>query len=422
MPFVVSEGQLRNATPAYTWHPAGNGWLSLSDHWLDYATIYRSQPHVRTAVDFIARNIAHLGLHVYRQVGENDRLRLRTHPLARLLTKPNAWTTRHRLVYGLMADRGIYGSSFWLKFKADGVNPASLLRVPPWRMSVQGTLFPLGYEMTLDMGKPLGLRPDQVVHFRNYSPTDNVNSVSPIESLRLILDEDLSSVEHRRDTWSNAGRQPLIIKRPKTAGQWGQDVAQRFSELFTESMHDPHSMTTPILEDDMDIVPLSYNMEQNQYVQARQLTREEVATAYHIPLAMFGIAGAPATYSSVEAYHESLYSDTLGPWLDDIETDIELQLFDDFDEMDGVYVEFNLAQKLAGNFSQRVEVLSKAIGRPWMTADEGRAKENMPSKGGDADKLAVPVNIDPTGKGAAATEPVVPVIPSERRNGVAVHT
>src|ERR1051326_2050996 len=103
MPFIVSEGQLRNATPAYSWHTTGYG-LPLANRWMDYATIYRTQPHVRTAVDFIARNIAHLGLHVYRHVGENDRLRLRTHPLSQLIHKPNAWTTRHRLIYGVMAD------------------------------------------------------------------------------------------------------------------------------------------------------------------------------------------------------------------------------------------------------------------------------------------------------------------------------
>lgn len=417
MAIVVSEGQIRSTTPPYSWRGSSRT-LSVADHWMDYAAIYRTQPHVRTAVDFIARNIAQLGLHVYRRVGETDRVRLRSHPLARLIERPNNWTTRHRLIYSVMADRGIYGASFLLKFRPDGVNPMNMLRIPPCLMQTQGQLMPMAYHVEL-YPKGLDLRPDQVVHFRGYAPEDNVCSVSPIESLRLILDEDLQSVQHRRDLWSNAGRQPLIIRRPKASGEWSQQVAERFSTLFTAALHDPNSMTTPLLEEDMDIVPLSFTAEQSEYTAARMLTREEVATAYHIPLAMFGIAGAPATYGSVEAYLQSLYTETLGPWLDDLENDLELQLFDDFEDMQGVYCEFNIAQKLAGSFLDRAKVLSTAIGVPWMTADEGRAMENLPAMGGNAGNLAVPLNIDVSGE--SAPEPAIPIAsPNGRRNGTAV--
>ena len=37
--------------------------------------MYKTQPHLRTVVSFLGRNIAHLGLHSYRRVNFTDRER-----------------------------------------------------------------------------------------------------------------------------------------------------------------------------------------------------------------------------------------------------------------------------------------------------------------------------------------------------------
>ena len=48
-----------------------------STYYQTYEQLYEKQPYVRTCVDFLARNIAQLGLHVFRHKGETDRVRLR---------------------------------------------------------------------------------------------------------------------------------------------------------------------------------------------------------------------------------------------------------------------------------------------------------------------------------------------------------
>ena len=60
MAFVVSDGQMMGLQrPA----PARIGNISLaSDYTADYATIWKTQPHVRTVIGFLARNIAQIGL------------------------------------------------------------------------------------------------------------------------------------------------------------------------------------------------------------------------------------------------------------------------------------------------------------------------------------------------------------------------
>ena len=130
----------------------------------------------------------------------------------------------------------------------------------------------------------------------------------------------------------------------------------------------------------------------DEYLAGRKLTREECARAYHIPLPMVGILDN-ATFSNITEQHKNLYQDSLGPWLAMIEQEIELQLLPEFGDTENVYVEFNIAEKLKGSFEEQIKALQSAVGRPWMTPNEARAKLNLPRKGGDADQLAMPLNL-----------------------------
>ena len=49
------------------------------------AAMWRTQPYLRTVVDFLARNVAHLGLHVYRRAADGGRERDRGNVLAQSL-------------------------------------------------------------------------------------------------------------------------------------------------------------------------------------------------------------------------------------------------------------------------------------------------------------------------------------------------
>ena len=67
-----------------------------------YGAMYETQPNVRTVIDFIARNIAQLGIHAYRRVSDTDRERLIDHQVIGWLTTPNPQITQYRLIEALM--------------------------------------------------------------------------------------------------------------------------------------------------------------------------------------------------------------------------------------------------------------------------------------------------------------------------------
>ncbi len=390
MVFIVTAGQMSSLDRALAPAPMR---LQVSDGVAQtYAQIFRSQPNVRTVVSFLARNIAQLGLHVFKRVSDVDRERLTDHPLAALIGKPNARTTRYRLIDSLVSDLGIYDSAYWLKVRDDG-QPAGVLRIPPEMVSPIGDswIAPDGFSVRGSRGHR-EFPADQVVHFRGYNPDDARGGLSPIETLRRVLAEEYEAGRYRERLWRNGARFSGYLKRPANA-EWSDPARERFRAGWRSQYSGGGSDVggTPILEDGMDFVPAAVTPDQAQYIEARKLTREEVAAAYHIPLPMVGILDH-ATFSNITEQHKQLYQDTLGPWLVMIEEEIELQLLPDLDAGKGVYVEFNLAEKLKGSFDEQAQQLQSAVGAPWLTRNEARARMNLPQiAGGDA--LVVPLNV-----------------------------
>ena len=87
-----------------------------------------------------------------------------------------------------------------------------------------------------------------------------------------------------------------------------------------------------------------------------------------------------------------LYSETLGPTLARIEDRINTFIVPRVTRTANAYVEFNIEEKLQGDFEEQAAILSTSAGAPWMTRNEVRALRNLPALAG-GDELVVPLNV-----------------------------
>ena len=395
MVVIQSVGQLADLDRGYPTSGIRTGVRLYDRYYYDYATLYRTQPNVRTCVDFLSRNIAQLGLHVFRRVSDTDRVRLIDYPLATLLGRPMPKAmkvTTYRLIESLMGDLGVYFNAYWVKFFDDDRQPTALLRIPPPMVEVKGGMSITGYVVNVG-GKKFNCPPEEIVHFRGYNTDSATVGLSPLETLRRILAEEQATGAYRENFWQNAARQAGLLLRPAGAAEWSEPARARFKTEFEALFSgEVNSGKTAILEEGMTWEAGTFSPQESEYLGGKKLTREECARSYHIPLPMVGILDH-ATFSNITEQHKNLYQDSLGPWLEMIQQDIELQLLTDYEDSQGVYVEFNIAAKLAGSFEEQVKAMQSAVGRPWMTANEARARQNLPSMGGDADLLVTPLNV-----------------------------
>ena len=113
---------------------------TYSDYTLDYEAMYRRHNNVKICVDFLARNMAHPGLHVYKRDKDNGRIRLREHEAVRLLKRPlpndNKITT-YKMLESVLSDMFVSGNGYLLKIR-DGAKLKGLLRIPYMLVAVEG--------------------------------------------------------------------------------------------------------------------------------------------------------------------------------------------------------------------------------------------------------------------------------------------
>jgi HK97 family phage portal protein len=340
-----------------------------------YGQMYRRQPAVRSVVDFLARNIGSLNPKVYERVGDTDRVDVTGHPLAVLLRNPNPATTQFRHMRDTVADVAIYDRAYWRKVRQNG-RVAAVVRLAPDDVNLDTST---GVKVYRD-GRGVELNRNDLVIFPGYSPSLADDGVSPLETLRQTILEEAASVGNRERMWHNAARQSGWIERPIDAPAWSDVARDRFrADLEATYSGERNSGRIGVLEEGMKWNPSAFSPEQTQYIEGRKLTREEVALTYFGPVA--GRAFLNATGTGTEATHRQVYQDVLGPWLEFLQGEIELQLlpeFEPFTDAGRVYVEFNLAAKLKGSFQEQAESLTTSIGVPYMAVNEGRARLNLP--------------------------------------------
>lgn len=358
--------------------------------------LYRSQPHLRTVVSFLARNVAHLGMPVFARKSDTDREKLRDDPLAKLLRFPNPTRTRYEVIEALVSDIGLYDRAYWM-VTPDSRRPSGWLLqpIPPaWVVEYRG-----GGAFAVDeyvIGRPgherIEVPAKYMIEFHGWNPDRPKRGTSPVDTLRNVLAEQVSAWEYRNQVWKRGGRASHVIKRG--AGKdWSDAARRRFATDWRQSWsgRGDEAGGTPILEDGMEIQQLGFSAREDEWAEVSKVALSTVASVYHVNPVMVGILDN-ANFSNTKEFRKMLYSETLGPLLAMIEDRINTFLAPLVSDEADVYVEFNIAEKLQGDFEEQAKIMSTAVGGPWLSRNEARAMQNYaPVEGGD--DLITPLNV-----------------------------
>lgn len=417
---------------ASSWRrPDAVPWMPLDVTWvlgMDPAELWRTQPHLRTVVDFVARNVAQLGMGAFDRVSDTDRRRATSGPVAGLLRRPNPDQTAYELIYALVGDLALYDVAFWWVVR-DNTSPSGWLIRP-----IPAAWVPVGSGGTVFSPAEWIVRPpnatelltipaSQMLVFHGWNPGEPGKGASPVQALKLILSEQIHAYTYRDQVWQRGGRVSAVVTRPHDAPGWSDSAKEKFRKDWQSqySKDGPSAGGTPILEDGMTLSKVGFSAREDQFVDAATLSLTTVASVYQVNPTMVGVLDN-ANYSNVREFRRALYGDSLGPWLSMIQDRLNTFLLPMLGEPETRYVEFNLGEKLRGSFEEQAAVLQASVGRPWMTADEARARQNMPALGGDADELVTPLNVLIGGQASPqdSAPPLAPGSDAEPRENSAV--
>lgn len=369
---------------------------------ISYAKLFAEQPKVAAAVMRMLTWAVRVPLKVYRRTGDDSRVRLRPgeHPLATGIQRPWEGGYPAALTMALLGPFLVHGNS--TTEIIDGSNSVSF-EPHDWRMvrpikpkSSAGTFRIDGW----DIFGPDGRRErsasgDTILHAKWWSPL-GPEGVSPLRQLGTTLAIDEAAQRYQRQQFKNGARPPSAITA--TPEFLGLDPAVRdalllqLREDITMLYAGPENGGRPaLLPPGLDWKPIGHTSREAELIEQRYLDGEEVGAVYQIP-APFLNDLRRATFSNIVELRQVAYTDGLGPPLVIIEQVITAA-WQHLSREDDVYVEFDFAGVLRGDFLKEINALRLAVGSALLTPNEGRAILNRPkSDEPGADQLWIPGN------------------------------
>ena len=418
---ALFDGLRRLFRPNYYYVYSGDYGVRVCD--LDAAQLYKTQPNLRAVISFLAENAAQVPLKVYDRVSDTDRPRVLDSPAALLLADPNPDMTAFEFKRWMYSDLLLYERFLTLLVPSKETDSGWELRpVPaPWIKTYKGAS-PFAPESIIIGTQNSGLLevPSELfILFHGYDPTDPMRQNSRISALKDSLHEQVESNKFRRQMWHRGGRFNSYLTRPKDVEKWSDPAYERFKETWQESWAGNEASNgggMPILEDGMEIKTVQFNSRDAQWAESVKLSREDCAAVYHVNPAMIW-PGNGQTYASAKDNARALYNDCLAPTLIQATDRLNKMILPRVGEPEGHYIAFDITIKTEGTFEEKISTLVSAVGAPFLTRNEARARLDLPAIDG-GDELIVPLNVvegglssprdtDPTVERYNSAEPVL---------------
>ena len=359
--------------------------------------LYATQANLHAVISFLSSSVAQLPLKVYTRKDENNRQRDRNSTSALLLYRPNSDQTEYEFIEALAIEYLLFGEAIvWLLPDNDSESGFQLRIIPSeWveKVEYETNYAPKSLQIKANGGKSITIDKKNFVIFKMYQPGSPATYLSPIDSLKQTLAEQIQADKFRTSLWKSSGRFNSYITRPANVQQWDKKARDAWTDSFRKGWSEGGQKqgSMPILEDGMEIHTYQFNSKEAQYAETKQLSREDVAAAYHINPSLVWHTETQ-TYASAKDNARALYADCLGPMLQMLQQRINAFLLPKIGANPNTYVEFDLEEKLKGSFEERAQIYQSACGVPYLTVNEVRADLNRaPIEGGD--ERVIPLNV-----------------------------
>jgi HK97 family phage portal protein len=339
----------------------------------------------------IAETISTLPLGIYQKT-ENGRRAITTHPLYEIIhSRPNADSTAVVFWEAMIVSMLLRGNGF-AERKLIGPRMVALDFLVPQRLSISknanGTR---RYRYTQADGSQREIPENRIFRIPGFT-VDGDWGLSAIEYGASVFGSALASSTAANSTFEK-GLAPTVaftMERVLTKEQ-----RTEFRENLKEVAGALNAGRSPLLEGGMDAKTIGINPKDAQLLESRAFSVEEICRWFRVPPFMVGHSEKSTSWGSgIEQQMIGFLTFTLRPWLTRIEQAINKDLLTSV-EQQTMYAEFSIEGLLRADSAGRASYLSTMVNNGLMTRDEGRAKENLPLKGGNADVLTVQTALIP---------------------------
>jgi len=339
---------------------------------------------VYACTQVLAQTIGSLPLHVYQRTADGKN-RAASHPLYRLLhDAPNPEMTSMSWRQTIMLHLCLWGNHYSEIERNSAREPVALWPITPWRVSLKRVNGQLVYAVMLDSGV-VNVPFADMVHVKGLS-YDGLIGLPPLRAAKEAIGLGLAAQKYAAKFFANDARPGGILEHP---GQLSDEAATRLRKSF-ERTHEglDNKFRVAVLEEGMKFNAVGVPPEDAQLLETRKFGVSEIARYFRMPLHKISDLDR-STNNNIEHQAIEFVTDTIRPWLVNIEQELSFKLFSG-----DYFPEFLIEGLLRGDIKTRYEAY--AIGRQWgwLSVDDIRARENMNKlPNGQGDQYLVPLNM-----------------------------
>lgn len=345
---------------------------------------------VWACVQVLSQTIGSLPIITYRRAA-GGKERASEHRLYNFLRyNPNRDMTAYSWKSAMMVNLGFCGNHY-SEIERDSMGrpvalwPMEASRTRPMRAK-NGAII---YEYNKASGGRVLLDSYDVFHVKGLS-TNGLVGLSQIAAARDVYGVAIAQQTSASKFFANGGQISGVLESDANLTDPAYKRIKESWEASHTGVQNAHKAA--ILDNGLKFKAISINPEEQQLLESRKFSVEEIARLYRMPMHKIQNLDK-ATFSNIEQQSIEFVTDTIRPWLVNIEEEIQSKLVMP-SEQEEVYCEFLIDALLRGDIKARSEAYQMAINNGWMTANEIRERENMNRLPGDTgNKFFMPLNI-----------------------------
>lgn len=339
----------------------------------------------------IAETIATLPLGIYERTNQGRRS-ASEHPLHFMLHRqPNADTTAAVFWEAMVVSMLLRGNAFAERLMI-GNRLVGLQFLSPARLTItRSTTGKRVYRYTESNGSQREIDEARIFRIPGFT-IDGSWGLSVIEYGAKVFGSALAAATAANGTFER-GLSPTVAFKMQQVLK--KDQRDEFRESLRAISGAINAGESPLLEGGMEAQTIGINPKDAQLLESRAFSVEEICRWFRVPPFMVGHSEKSTSWGTgIEQQMIAFLTFTLRPWLTRIEQAINKDLLSPVEQR-RLYCEFAIEGLLRADSAGRATYLSNMVNNGLMTRDEGRAKENLPPKGGNADVLTVQTALTP---------------------------
>lgn len=312
---------------------------------------------------------------------EDAERRYETHPVLRLLNRPNEAQGRSDLLESLFGQILLTGDGYVEAVGTDAI-PLELHVLRSDRMSVvPGTDgWPVAYVYAVGDRKHRfdmsgGAKP--VCHIKAFHPQDDHYGLSPMQAAATAMDVHNAASRWSKGLLDNAARPSgaIVYKGADGQAMLSPDQYDRLvNEMESHHQGARNAGRPMLLEGGLDWKPMGFSPSDMEFQKTKEAAGREIATAFGVPPMLIGLPG-DATYANYQEAHRAFYRLTVLP----LAGKVLNALADWLGRLDGCDVRLSVDQDRLPALSQEREAQWRRVAdADFLTDAEKRALLGLP--------------------------------------------